>query len=118
MRPLTAQLRLELTLIFRNGESLLLTLGIPVAVLAFFSVVAVLLIEVAITAWDFVVEDRTRRLSAFERLLHTVLTLLFGVVLMALAPLLFHWFGQPTAVTFADHGEVEQRGQIGASSCR
>ena len=45
MRALAAQLRLELTLTFRNGESLLLTLGIPVAVLVFFSLVDVLPIE-------------------------------------------------------------------------
>ncbi len=63
-----------------------------------------LLLEVAITAWDFIIEDRTRRLSAFERLLHTVLTLLFGVVLMALAPVLLRWFGEPTAVVPVTHG--------------
>ena len=34
-------------------------------------IAAALLLEVAITATDFVVEDRTRRLSAFERVLHT-----------------------------------------------
>lgn len=45
MRALAAQLRLELLLTFRNGESLLLTLGIPVAVLVFFSLVDVLPIE-------------------------------------------------------------------------
>ena len=45
MRALAAQLRVELTLTFRNGESLLLTLGIPVAVLVFFSLVDVLPIE-------------------------------------------------------------------------
>ena len=45
MRPLLAQVRLELALTFRNGESLLLTLGIPVAVLVFFSVVDVLPID-------------------------------------------------------------------------
>ena len=45
MRPLVAQLRLELALTVRNGEALLLTLGIPVAVLVFFSVVDVLPIE-------------------------------------------------------------------------
>ena len=45
MRPLAAQVRLELALIFRNGESLLLTLGIPVAVLVFFSLVDVLPID-------------------------------------------------------------------------
>jgi ABC-2 type transport system permease protein len=45
MKALLAQLRLELALTFRNGESLLLTLGIPVAVLVFFSLVDVLPIE-------------------------------------------------------------------------
>ena len=45
MRALAAQLRVELTLTFRNGESLLLTLGIPVAVLVFFSLVDVLPID-------------------------------------------------------------------------
>jgi ABC-2 type transport system permease protein len=45
VRALVAQIRLELALTARNGESLLLTLGIPVAVLVFFSVVDVLPIE-------------------------------------------------------------------------
>lgn len=45
MRALVAQLRTELTLTFRNGEALLLTLGIPVAVLVFFSLVDVLPIK-------------------------------------------------------------------------
>jgi len=42
MRPLLAQLRLELTLLVRNGESLLLTLGIPILLLVFFANVDVL----------------------------------------------------------------------------
>lgn len=45
MKALLAQLRLELALTLRNGESLLLTLGIPVAVLVFFSLVDVLPID-------------------------------------------------------------------------
>ncbi len=45
MRGLLAQLRLELALTLRNGESLLLTIGIPVAVLVFFSLVDVLPID-------------------------------------------------------------------------
>ena len=42
MRPLAAHLRLELALLARNGESLLLTLAIPVVLLVFFSNVDVL----------------------------------------------------------------------------
>lgn len=45
MRPLLAQTRLELALTLRNGESLLLTMGIPVGLLAFFSQVDVLPID-------------------------------------------------------------------------
>jgi uncharacterized protein (TIGR01777 family) len=67
-------------------------------------IAALLLLEVAITSADFVVEDRTRRLSAFERVLHTVLTLLFGVFLMAIAPVLSGWYQQPTALQAASYG--------------
>lgn len=42
MKPLIAQLRSELLLVLRNGEQLLLTLGIPVLLLVFFSLVDVL----------------------------------------------------------------------------
>ena len=45
MKPLLAHLRLELALLARNGESLLLTLGIPVLLLAFFASVDVLPID-------------------------------------------------------------------------
>ena len=42
MRALAAQLRAEVTMIFTNGETLFLTLGIPVVFLLFFSAVHVL----------------------------------------------------------------------------
>ena len=42
MRPLLAQLRVEIVLTLRRGESLLLMLGIPVLLLVFFSTVDVL----------------------------------------------------------------------------
>src|ERR671912_2973307 len=45
MRALFAQLRLELTVLARNGESLLLTLGIPILLLLFFANVDVLPID-------------------------------------------------------------------------
>ncbi|HEY6126068.1 MAG TPA: TIGR01777 family oxidoreductase [Steroidobacteraceae bacterium] len=67
-------------------------------------IAAALLLEVGVTIADFVVEDRTRRLPAFERVLHTVLTLLFGVVLMAMAPVLIGWWNEPTALMPIDHG--------------
>lgn len=45
MRPLLAQTRAEVAMTLRRGESLLLTLGIPVLLLVFFSVVDVLPFE-------------------------------------------------------------------------
>jgi ABC-2 type transport system permease protein len=42
MKPFFAQLRTELQLVARNGEQLLLTIGIPVLLLVFFSLVDVL----------------------------------------------------------------------------
>lgn len=42
MRPLAAQLRAEVTMLFTNGETVFLTLGIPVLFLFFFSAVHVL----------------------------------------------------------------------------
>ena len=42
MRPLRAQLRAEVTMVVTNGETLFLTLGIPVVFLLFFSAVHVL----------------------------------------------------------------------------
>ncbi len=42
MRPLSAQIRAELVMLFTNGESVFLTLGIPVVFLLFFSAVHVL----------------------------------------------------------------------------
>lgn len=42
MKPFLAQLRSEIQLVLRNGEQLLLTLGIPTVLLVFFSLVDVL----------------------------------------------------------------------------
>src|SRR6478672_12346124 len=40
MRPLLAQLRVELTLTLRRGESLLITVVVPIVLLVFFGAVA------------------------------------------------------------------------------
>lgn len=60
--------------------------------------------ELIITMWDFVEEDRTRRLPATERLTHALLTLNYGVVLAMLAPLLAQWAARPTAIALVYHG--------------
>jgi uncharacterized protein (TIGR01777 family) len=68
------------------------------------ALVALMIAELVITLWDFVEEDRTRALPASERVLHTLLTLNYGVVLAALIPLLLQWAERPTAVEPAYYG--------------
>jgi uncharacterized protein (TIGR01777 family) len=66
-------------------------------------IAAVLVCEIIITLADFVIEDRTRRLPAIERVLHTILALNYGAVLAALAPLLLGWSRMPSAVVSVSH---------------
>jgi hypothetical protein len=42
---------------------------------------AIILIEIALTAWDFVVEDKTRTLSSAERITHLLLSMTGGLML-------------------------------------
>jgi len=65
---------------------------------------ALLAVEVAITLKDFLVEDRTRRLPPFERVLHTVLAIGYGAILAMLAPILVGWAAAPTGFVLTSHG--------------
>ena len=65
---------------------------------------AVILAEIGVTCWDFVEEDRTRRLSANERVLHTVLTLNYGAFLALLLPELVRWSAAPAGLAIVDRG--------------
>jgi len=67
-------------------------------------IAAILMTEIIITLADFVVEDRTRRLPAFERVLHTVLALNYGVTLAVLAPILIGWWHMPTQLVSVEYG--------------
>lgn len=60
--------------------------------------------EVGVTCWDFVEEDRTRRLSTNERLLHTILTLNYGAFLALLLPELLSWSQNPIGLAVVDRG--------------
>ena len=64
----------------------------------------VLAVEAIITLWDFVEEDRSRKLSALERVTHGLLTLNYGAVIGLLGIELAAWAARPTAVAPADHG--------------
>jgi hypothetical protein len=69
-----------------------------------FALGALLAVELFITLWDFVEEDRTRHLPPSERVTHTLLTLNYGAILTLLAPVLLGWAALPTGLAAADHG--------------
>lgn len=67
---------------------------------------ALLAIELAITAADFLEEDRSRRLPPVERVLHLVLAVGYGVFLAVFAPFLLAWMGAPTAIAVTGYGAL------------
>jgi uncharacterized protein len=67
-------------------------------------IAGVLTLEILITLADFVVEDRTRRLPASERVLHTVLALNFGAILAVFAPELYRWWQSAPGVIGVSYG--------------
>lgn len=73
---------------------------------AAFLLIAALAIEMGITLWDFVEEDRVRDLPASERVLHTMLTLNYGALLAMLLPGLIDQLSSPTAIMLRHHGIV------------
>lgn len=84
------------------------------------ALIALLFVELFITLWDFVEEDRSRHLPATERVTHTLLTLNYGVILALLVPLLIGWASQPTALPRADHGWLSWAcvaGSVGVIVC-
>lgn len=66
--------------------------------------VAVLVIEVALTAWDFVTEDKTRVLSAPERITHLVLSMTGGAYITLLIPVLLDWSQLPSELVSVSYG--------------
>ena len=66
--------------------------------------ITLMLVEVVVTLWDFVIEDQTRKLPKFERILHTVLAMNFGAILALFAPYLWDWLHQPTQIVPANFG--------------
>jgi hypothetical protein len=75
----------------------------------FYAVIFALLIfvEILLTLWDFVVEDRTRRLSALERSVHTILAMNGGAYVVLLLLVMFQeWLALPAQLFFVDRGLV------------
>ena len=63
-----------------------------------------LLAEIVITLWDFVEEDRVRRLPAGERVMHAVMGIVYGAFLAFLLPEILRWSAEPAAFGTSYHG--------------
>lgn len=65
---------------------------------------AVFGVEIALTLWDFVVEDRSRLLPPTERVTHTVLAINAGAFIALLAMSATDWAARPTAMVWQPQG--------------
>lgn len=70
------------------------------------AVAGVVLVEVGLTLWDFVIEDASRKLPASERVLHTILAINGGALFGLYAWQLALWHPLPTALQIVDRGWI------------
>jgi uncharacterized protein len=68
--------------------------------------IGIFLIEIILTLWDFVVEDRTRLLPATERVTHTVLAINGGAFIVLLMINFPVWLAEPTALAWQPMGPL------------
>lgn len=61
-------------------------------------------LEICLTLWDFVVEDRSRKLPAIERVMHTVLAVNGGAFFALYGVQLAQWASLPTGLSAIDFG--------------
>jgi hypothetical protein len=66
--------------------------------------IALLAVEIGITLWDFIEEDRTRTLPPGERAMHAVMGIIYGAFLAHVCPQVAQWTRLPTGFSRADHG--------------
>jgi hypothetical protein len=65
---------------------------------------ALLAAEIAITLWDFIEEDRVRRLPPGERAMHAVMGIVYGAFLACLLPEMLDWSARPSGLSATYHG--------------
>jgi len=75
----------------------------------FVFIIALLLVaEIVLTLWDFVVEDWIRKpvggVYPGERVMHAVIGILYGAMLAKLWPTLVAWHSRPAAVRYSPAG--------------
>ncbi|VAW76620.1 Cell division inhibitor [hydrothermal vent metagenome] len=61
-------------------------------------------VEIVLTLWDFVVEDKTRLLPPTERVMHTILAINGGAFIALLALNIPDWIAGPSVFIWAPHG--------------
>lgn len=64
----------------------------------------ILLAEVFITVWDFLEEDRSRKLPPGERSMHAIMGIVYGAFLATLLPEILSWSQLPTGFRRHDYG--------------
>ncbi|OUS30163.1 TIGR01777 family protein [Gammaproteobacteria bacterium 45_16_T64] len=65
---------------------------------------SILVVEIILTLWDFVIEDQTRLLPPLERITHTLLAINYGVILAFLLPEMAGWYKAPAGVELTFYG--------------
>ena len=63
-----------------------------------------LLGEICITLWDFIEEDKVRRLPAGERAMHAIMGIVYGAFLAFLIPEMIGWSRLATGLGSSYHG--------------
>jgi uncharacterized protein len=63
-----------------------------------------LIMEICITLWDFIEEDKKRKLPAGERAMHAIMGIVYGAFLAYLFPELWRWSQLPTGWGAAYYG--------------
>jgi hypothetical protein len=65
---------------------------------------ALLAAEICITLWDFIEEDKIRKLPPGERAMHSIMGIVYGAFLAYLVPELFRWSSLDTGFGPSYHG--------------
>lgn len=63
-----------------------------------------LILEICITLWDFIEEDKIRKLPAGERAMHAIMGIVYGAFLAFLVPEMIKWSEQPAGFGPKYHG--------------
>ena len=71
---------------------------------AAFAILAALVAEIVITLFDFVEEDRVRKLPPGERVTHSIMGIVDGAFLAYLLPEMWRWSQLPAGFGAAYHG--------------